>query len=108
MEGKVYSACVQIVLTYETETWAVEAEDLHSLVGREYDGEVDVWSVIEGEMRFCTVFWVFRVWLRWWGMTDWDLRWFGHLEYKSRDDWVSDCRNVEVVGEKCKGKGRKT
>ena len=22
--------------------------------------------------------------------------WFGHLEYKSGDDWVSSCRNVEV------------
>ena len=25
------------------------------------------------------------------------LRWFGHLERKSGDDWVSACRNVEVV-----------
>ena len=33
------------------------------------------------------------------------LRWFGHLECKSGDDWVSDCRNVEVAREKCEGKG---
>ena len=25
-------------------------------------------------------------------------RWFGHLERKSGDDWVSACGNVEVVG----------
>ena len=28
------------------------------------------------------------------------LRWFEHLERKSRDDWVSACRKVEEVGEK--------
>ena len=41
----------------------------------EYDGEVDVWSVlwrIWSKMRSYTVFWVYRVWLRWWGMVDWD------------------------------------
>ena len=36
------------------------------------------------------------------------LRWFGHVESTSEDDWVSACRNVEVVGEKSKGRGRKT
>ena len=34
------------------------------------------------------------------------LRWFEHLEHKSGDDWVSACRNVEVVVEK--SRGRKT
>ena len=26
------------------------------------------------------------------------LRWFGHVERKSEDDWVSACRNVVVAG----------
>ena len=26
------------------------------------------------------------------------LRWFGHLEHKDVDDWVSACRNVVVAG----------
>ena len=40
--GKMYnSACVQSV-TYETETWASEAENLHSMESRTYDGEADV------------------------------------------------------------------
>ena len=26
------------------------------------------------------------------------LRWFGHVEHKSGDDWVSVCRNVVVAG----------
>ena len=36
------------------------------------------------------------------------LRWFGHVECKSRDDWVLACRNVVVAGVRCAGRGRKT
>ena len=36
------------------------------------------------------------------------LRWIGHLECKSGYDWVSSCRNMEMAGVKCEGKGRKT
>ena len=35
------------------------------------------------------------------------MRWFGHLECKSRDDWMSACRNVDVLGKSIKaGTGR--
>ena len=33
-------------------------------------------------------------------------RWFGHLECKGVDDWVLVCRNVEVAGVKCRGRGQ--
>ena len=36
------------------------------------------------------------------------LRWFGHVERKSEDDWVSACRNVMVAGARSAGTGRKT
>ena len=36
------------------------------------------------------------------------LRWFGHVERKSGNDWVSACRNVVVAGVRCAGRGRKT
>ena len=36
------------------------------------------------------------------------LRWFGHVECKSGDDWVSACRNVAVAGVRCAGRRRKT
>ena len=37
------------------------------------------------------------------------LRWFGHVERKSGDDWVSACRNqMMVAGVRCAGRGRKT
>ena len=34
--------------------------------------------------------------------------WFGHVERKNGDDWVSACNNVVVVGVRCAGRGRKT
>ena len=34
------------------------------------------------------------------------LRWFGHVERKNRDDWVSACRNVVVAGVRCVGRER--
>ena len=36
------------------------------------------------------------------------LRWFGHVERKEEDDWVSACRNVVVAGVRWVGRGRKT
>ena len=36
------------------------------------------------------------------------LRWFGHVERKSDDDWVSACRNVVVTGLRTAGRGKKT
>src|SRR5664279_1236049 len=36
------------------------------------------------------------------------LRWFGHVERKGTDDWVSACRNIEVDGKRGRGRGRKT
>ena len=36
------------------------------------------------------------------------LRWFGNVECKSGDDWVSACRNVVMAGVRCAGRGRKT
>ena len=35
------------------------------------------------------------------------LRWFGHVECKSEDDWVSAYRNVVVAGARGAGRGRK-
>ena len=100
MKGKIFRACVLSVLTYATETWAIKAECrmvrwmcgvslkdrkrsevLYSLLGIQ-----SVAKVVRRDR----------------------LRWFGHLERKSGDDWVLGCRNVEVVGEMSKGRGRKT
>ena len=36
------------------------------------------------------------------------LRWFGHVERKSGDDWVSACRELVVDGSNGRGRPRKT
>ena len=36
------------------------------------------------------------------------LRWFGRLERKSVDDWVSACRGLVVDLTSCRGRSRKT
>ena len=36
------------------------------------------------------------------------LRWFGHVERKNANDWVSAFRNVVVAGVRGAGRGRKT
>jgi len=36
------------------------------------------------------------------------LRWFGHVERLSADNWVSACRAIEVEGSRGRGRGRKT
>ena len=36
------------------------------------------------------------------------LRWFGHVERKKVDDWVSACRNLKVVGSRGRGRPRMT
>jgi hypothetical protein len=36
------------------------------------------------------------------------LRWFGHLEFKNADVWISVCIRMEVMGIKLKIETRKT
>jgi hypothetical protein len=36
------------------------------------------------------------------------LLWFGHVERKSRDDWVRRCRDLVVEGARKMGRGKKT
>jgi len=36
------------------------------------------------------------------------LRWFGHVERKEVDDWVSACRNLEVARSRGRGRPRMT
>ncbi len=36
------------------------------------------------------------------------LKWFRHVERKDEGDWVSACRYMTVVGDRGKGRGRKT
>ena len=109
IKGKIYKACVQSALTYGTETWAMKRANLQSLERTERmmvrwmcgvslkdrKRSVDLYSLL-GVQSVDEVVRRGR------------LRWFGHVERKSGDDWVSACRNVVVAGVRCAGRGRKT
>ena len=102
----------QSVLIYGTETWAMKADDLRSLERMERMmvrwmcgvslkdrrlHESTVWNVDLCNLLGinCVADVVRRG----------RLRWFGHLERKSVDDWVSACRGLVVEG--ARGPGRK-
>ena len=49
IKGKIIKACIQSVLTYETETWSMKKKNKSAKFGEEGkdDGEMDVWGVAE-------------------------------------------------------------
>ena len=99
IKGKIYKACVQTVLTYETETWVMKVANLQSLERTELimmrwmcgvslkdrKCSVDLYSFLGVDSMAEVV-------------RHGRLRWFGHVERKNGDDWVSACRNVVVAG----------
>jgi len=109
VKGKVYNACVQRVLVYGSETWPVKTDDMQRLErtermmvrwmcgvslknrisSEELNGRLGVEGVADVVRRG-------------------RLRWFGHLERKGSDDWVSSCRSFQVSGAARKGRSRKT
>lgn len=100
VKGKVYKACVQRVLVYGSETWAMKTEDMQRLERTER-------MMVRG---MCGVSLRNRVaseeLYRWLGVNVvadvvrcGRLRWFGHVERKGRDDWVSACRNYTWLGQ---------
>ena len=109
VKGKIYRACVQRVLVYGSETWPMKAVDMRRLVRTE-NSMVRWMSGVtlkdrrksEELRRGLGIESVDSVVSR--GM----LRWFGHVERKEADDWVSKCRHLEVGGGVRKGGSRKT
>ena len=108
IKRRIYSACVQSVLIYGTETWAMKADDLRSLgKDRTYDGEMMCGVSLKDRRRsedLCNLLGINCV-------ADvvrrGRLRWFGHLERKSVDDWVSACRGLVVEGARGRGRSRR-
>jgi hypothetical protein len=109
MKGKIYGACVQSTMVYGSETWALKASETQQLVraermmvrwmcgvslrDRKASQELlDRLGIVgvEERVRRCR------------------LRWFGHVERKSDDDWVSTCRRLIVEGQRGRGRGTKT
>ena len=109
MKGKIYRACVQRVLVYGSETWPMKVDDMQRLV-RSKNSMVRWMSGVSLKDKRSSE--ELRSGL---GIVGVDsvvrrgrLRWFGHVERKEAGDWVSKCRNLEVVGGVRKDRGRKT
>ena len=107
MKGKIYRVCVQSVLVYGSETWALKVSDTQRLERTEMMmvrwlcgvSLKDRKSSQELLDRLRIVGVAERV-------VPGSLRWFGHVERKSADDWVSKCREMSVVGVRRRGRGR--
>jgi hypothetical protein len=94
VKGKVYSACVQCVMTYGSETWPMGVEDIRRLERTEKtmirwmsgvtlrNGKTS--EEIRNRLGIVSVSDLVR---------QGRLRWFGHVERKDVDDWVSACTN---------------
>ena len=98
-KGRVYRSGVQSVMVYASETWAVRVKEEQRMERNEnvmlrWMCEVtlrDKVPLVELRQRL-GIEEVVEV------MRRGRLRWFGHVERKEVDDWVSSCRNLEVAG----------
>ena len=108
VKGKIYRACVQRVLVYGSETWPMKVNDMQRLVRTENSMVRWMSGVTLKDRRPSEKL---RLGLGIEGVEEvvrrGRLRWFGHVERKEADDWVSKCRNLEVVGGVRKGRPRK-
>ena len=106
IKGKIYKTCVQSVLTYETETWAMKKANLQSLERTERMMVRWMCGVsLKDRKRSVDLYILLGVQSV---VRHGRLRWFGHLERRSVDDWVLAYRKVEVAGVRCKGRNKKT
>ena len=101
VKGKLYRTCVQSVMTYGSETWAVKMEDMQRLERTEKMmirwmcgvtlRDIKSSEELRQKLSVVSVSDVVR---------QGRLKWFGHVEHKDADDWVSACRNMVVSGER--------
>jgi hypothetical protein len=109
VKGKGYSTCVQCAITHGSETWPMGVEDMRRLERAEKmmirwmcgvtlrNGKTS--EKIRnrmGKVSVCDM------------MRQRKLRWFGHVERKDADGWVSTCRNMAVSGVRSRGRDRET
>src|SRR6267154_2198317 len=108
VKGKIYRACVQRVIVYGSETWVMKVDDMQRLQRTEntmvrwMSGVTMKDRKTSEELRQgLGIESVDRV------VSRGRLRWYGHVERKAADDWVSKCRSLEVEGNIRKGRGKK-
>ena len=98
LKGKLYKMCVQRVMVYGSETWPIRVEELRRLDRAE---RMIRWMCgvtlkdrckseeLRKRLNIEDVADVIR---------KSKLRWFGHLERKDAEDFVSACGNMVIVG----------
>jgi len=109
MKGRVYRACVQSVMTYASETWAMKTEDEQRLERNE-NAMLRWMCGVTLKDRVATKDLRQRLGIE--GVLEkirrGRLRWFGHVERKDDGDWVSACRGLEVEGVRGRGRPKKS
>ena len=109
IKGKIYQSSVQRALVYGSETWALKVEDEHRLERTE--NMMIRWMCGVTLRDRCTMK-ELRERLGLLGVSEvvrrGRLAWFGHVERKEENDWVSRCRYIEVVGRVGRGRPVKT
>ena len=109
LKGKIYSACVQSVLVYASETWPMKVEDLTRLERTER--MMVRWMCgVTLKDRICSMELLDRLGIECVSVIvrRSRLRWFGHVERLDADNWVSSCRDLNIVGVRKPGRGKKT
>ena len=108
-KGQFYRTCVQSGMVYASETWAVKEEDEHKLERNE-NAMIRWMCGVSLRDKIPTVELRARLGIE--GVLELvrrgRLRWFGHVERKASDDWVSACRGLEVDGARGRGRPKKT
>jgi hypothetical protein len=109
MKGKIYGACVQSVMVYGSETWALKVSDSQQLERTERMMARWMCGVTlkhrQRSQDLLERLGIVGVAER---VRRGRLRWFGHVERKNADDWVKKCREMVVEGSKSRGRNRKT
>jgi len=109
LKGKLYGTCVQSVLMYGSETWALKVGNMQRLESTE---RMMVRWMCGVKLKDRKSSQVLQDSLGIVGVAErvrrGRLRWFGHVERKSADDWVARCRDMVIAGNRGRGRGRKT
>jgi hypothetical protein len=109
LKGKVYESCVRSCMVYGSESWPMKAN--HEAMLERTEMRMIRWMCgvskmdrkTSSELRERLGVEAIGVVIR-----RNRLRWFGHVERKENTDWVKRCMEMEVVGQRPRGRPRKT